>query len=95
MLELTKKNNIRRTTMNPLLQIEIEIPSVSGNGHEDNTSDKQKYRKKKKKNIKNAEVNHPHHVNEQNEQYKGSKDIKRNKLKQRRISTKRRPSSLR
>ena len=76
--------------MNPLQQIEIEIPSVSGNDDEDNTPGKTKYRKKKS--IKNAELNHQHHVNEQNEQYKGSKDIKRGKLKQRRISTKRRPS---
>ena len=89
-VELAKKNKIRRTTMNPLQQIEIEIPSVSGNDDEDNTHGKTKYRKKKS--IKNAELNHQHHANEQNEQYKGSKDIKRDKLKQRRISTKRRPS---
>eukprot|EP00944_MAST-04C_sp_MAST-4C-sp1_P001299 g1299.t1 len=90
-LELAK-NNICRTTMNPLQQIEIEIPSISGNDDEDNTSDKQKYRKNQKQNIKNAEVNHQHHVNEQNGQYEGSKDVKGDKLRQRWISTKRRPS---
>jgi hypothetical protein len=44
-VELAKKNNIRNyneyvTTMNPLQQIEIEIPSVSGNNDEDNTPGK-------------------------------------------------------